>query len=216
MKLDAPLYKLKVNYEDESGVYTNSFVKSPAVKYHKYNFAEEDKFIFTKEDAVKQRFFGVSILADVPIERVNRFTREKYYVMFDAETIEIISNKMAMEGKLNEVNYNHQEQAVIEGVYLVEQFILEKGRVESPLFKDVPDGSLLQTYYIHDKEMYEGLAADTNFNGFSVEVTAKMEEFVFAEFDELNLEERIKEITFSENLSDEEKEKQIKNLLSIK
>lgn len=208
---DAPIYKIKVDYDDESGLIRNSFVDEPAVEYHKINFSEE-KLFFSK-DKSQQKFFGVSILADTPIPRKTK-SGEIYYVVFDKETINVIANKLVMENKNNEINYNHMESEMIEGVFLVEQFLLEKGRVESPMFKSVPDGSLMQTYFVKDKEKYDELANDQNFNGFSVEISAGLEH-MFESLDKSYLENKVKDIVFSEDLTDEQKEIELKNILGL-
>jgi hypothetical protein len=208
---EAPIFKIKVDYDDETGMIRNSFVDEPAVQYHKINFSKEE--LLFSQDATQQKFYGVSILADTPIPRKTK-TGDLYYVVFDKETINVIANKLVMENKNNEVNYNHMKNEKIDGVFLVEQFILEKGRVESPLFKDVPDGSLMQTYWVKDKEKYQELANDPNFNGFSIELSAELEE-MFSSVDETWLENKIKEIVFNETISDEEKEQKVKNLLGL-
>lgn len=209
---NAPIYKIKVNYDDETGMIEQSFVDSPAVEYHKINFSK-DEFRFSK-DSSQQKFYGVSILADIPIERKSK-TGEIYYVVFEKETINIIANKLVMDNNINKVNYNHNNNIKLDGVYLVEQFILEKGRVESPIFNDVPDGSLMQTYWVKDKELYEKLSNDPNFNGFSIELGAKLEE-VFSTMDNTWIENKLKEIVENDKLNDEQKFNSLKSFLTKK
>jgi hypothetical protein len=97
---------------------------------------------------------------------------------------------------------------------LVEHFIIDKGRVESPLFKDAPQGSWITTYWVKDKEQYEALKANPQFKGFSIEINAKIQEAFSAIVNEEKILNDIKDIAFNEMLSDSEKEAEIKKVLN--
>ncbi len=172
--MDAPIYKVVIDYDNESGMYTNSFVDEPAVEVNAIAFSKQNKQLQFKSIS-EQKFMSVSILANTPIPRLTE-SGEKYYVIFEAPDIKMIVNKMVMDGHAHKVNYNHNPDEKIEGIYLVESFFVEKGRVECPIFKDVPDGSYIQTYWVKDSEQYNQLLNDENFNGFSVEINAMLEE----------------------------------------
>lgn len=217
MENDILVYNIVVEYDDETGMIRNSFVRNPAVEYTKFAFGkEEDNFYFDKND-VEQKFMSVSILADTPILRRSK-TGEEFYVVFSKETIKKIVNKLVMQNKINEVSFQHNEEQIIDGVYLVEHFFSEKGRVESPIFSSVPDGSWITTYWVKDREKYDNLLSNPNFNGFSIEINAKIEEVFSSVFDSIIDEEtaltEIKDITFNIHTSDQEKEAQIKKVLN--
>lgn len=207
-----PVFNIVIEYDDETGMIRNSFVANPAVGIEKlaFNAQEKTRMVFADESR-KNCFMSVSILADTPILRRTQDGRE-FYVVFEKETIRKIVNKLVMEGKQNEVSLYHEDSKVLENVFLVEQFMVEKGRVESPKF-DVPDGSLISTYWVKDDEMYNQLLSDPNFNGFSIEISANLEAQFEAHFSDEVIANKIKEIVFREDLSDEDKEKIIKELI---
>jgi len=157
-------------------------------------------------DEKQQCFMSVSILADTPIPRVDKMGKP-FNVVFTKDVIRVIANKLAMEGRGNEVSWQHTDQ-IIKGVYLVEQFISEKDRVYSPLF-NIPEGSLVQTYWVKDKKLYEQLSNDPKFQGFSIEIEARIEEAFNFSF---SIEDEIKNILLSD-LSDDEKYDRIAPLL---
>lgn len=220
----APIFELVIDDDsEESGFIRNSFVENPAVEIKYFAFEDESnkkKMIFSQNEK-EQIFTSVSILADTPILRKTK-EGEDYYVVFTKDTIRKIRNKLVKEGKSNEVTLYHDENQVVEGVYMVENFIVNKGRVESPLF-NVPDGSLVTSYWVEDKATYERLLNDEKFNGFSIEVNAKIQEMFTSSFEELysekvsekEMENKIKDIVFDERLSEDEAVDKLRKLLDI-
>jgi hypothetical protein len=213
--LNAPLFDIVVEYDDETGFLKNSFVQVPAVGVEKMAFSKQDKIRMVFADEKRKNYFmSVSILADTPILRKTKDGRE-FYVRFTSETIRKITNKMVMSGVQNEVTLQHDDSKKLDDVYLVEQFLSEKGRVYSPLF-DIPEGSLVQTYWVKDDELYEKLLNDENFNGFSIEISANLEEVFSAVINEEKIQDDIRAIVFNKMLSDDQKEAQIRKILQLR
>ena len=214
MNKDIKIYEILVKIDDENtGMLRNSFVDYPAVEYEKINFSKDKVKITFSEDKSEQKFMSVSMLADTPIPRINEMTGEVYGVVFSKDTIKTIVNKLVMENKINEVSFQHTNK-LIEGVYLVEHFFVEEGRVETPLFQGVPDGSWITTYWVKDTEQYNELVADESFNGFSIELNAQLEEMFSSQVEEEieKVYDDIVSILESES-TDEEKESKLKDLL---
>jgi hypothetical protein len=161
--------------EDENfGMSANSFVANPAVQFEKFTYSKvEDKLFYAKDE--EQIFFGVSILADVPIPQKLK-NGEIVDTIFTKEEIKLIGKKNSIYGNDAVLNYNHNDDNPIEGVYLIEKFFLDKGRIESPIFNDVTDGSLMTSYFVPDKEQFLKFKNDPNFNGFSIEINTYLEE----------------------------------------
>ena len=211
---DIITYEIVVDYEDDTTrMVRNSFVADPAVEINKFTFSkpkEPIKLIFNNDDN-NQSFMSVSILADTPIPRIDE-NGEPFNVVFTKDTVRKIANKLSMEGRGNEVSWQHTDQ-IIDGVYLVEQFIFEKNRVYSPVFKDIPEGSLIQTYWVKDKDLFNKLANDVNFGGFSIEIEAKIREMAFTQVKEENLLEDIYSILNNETLLKDQKYDRIKEIV---
>lgn len=209
-----PIYNMIVTYEDdETGILRNSFVKNPAVLIEKISFEaelEEEKQEFKfSEDESEQLFMSVSCLADTIIPRKSK-SGKKYGVVFSSDVIRIAVNKMIMEGRMNEINWQHQNGNIIPGVYLVEHFTQNKKRVYTDLFGDIPEGSWVTTYFVKDKELYESLKNDPDFGGFSIEINAYLEETYSEQFEKMDdeidaLYSKIEEILSDSKLSYEEK-----------
>lgn len=209
---DIPIFEIIVEYDDNSGFIRNSFVDRPAVEHTKIAFSEEDtKYVFS-EDKKEQMFMSVSILADTPILRKGP-DGEPFYVVFSKDTVRTILNKLVKQDKMNEVTLYHDDSKVIDDIYMVESFIVEKGRVESPVF-DVPDGSLITTYWVPDADKYEMLLNDPNFNGFSIEINAKarLVDMFSSVYEEEFIISKIKSLLKSD-FPDDVKEAKIKKLI---
>ena len=217
MNNEIKIYQIEIDYEnDDLGMMRNSFVEMPAVEYTKLDFAKQSKqkqIISFAADSSEQRFMSVSMVADTPIPRIDDFTGELFGIEFSKDTIKKIVNKFVMEGNTNEVSFQHTD-TIIDGVYLVEHFITRKGVVEATAFKDLPEGSWITTYWVKDKAQYEALKADESFNGFSIEISANLEEmYSMSSYDAVY--DAI-EVVVNSGKSDEEIEAEIKELLKIK
>lgn len=207
-----PIFDIIVEYDDETGMLRNSFVQNPAVEYERFAFSKLDEFKFEGND-IEQKFMSVSLLANTPILRKND-KGEEFYVKFPKETIKKIVNKLVMQNKINEISFQHNENQIIEGVYLVEHFFSEKGRVESPLFSSVPDGSWITTYWVENKDQYLELKNNPEFRGFSIELNAKIQEAFSAVLEEEMIEKKIREIVFDKSLDENTKKEFIRNLIN--
>lgn len=189
----------------ELGLVANSFVADPAVAIDEgvklFAFNKEAKHIHFNKDS-EQKFLSVSILANTPIPR--KFGK----VIFTEEVIDKLILSMVKNNHINKVTFNHNGQ-LIEGIYLTSHFKLKKGRVESPLFEGVPEGSWVTEYYVEDKELYETLKNTPHFNGFSVEIKGWLEEQ-----EEKAIENHFKAILEDECLSDEDKYSKISSYLT--
>jgi hypothetical protein len=209
------IYEIVIDEKDgDTGLLRNSFVDSPAVIYEKINFSKEEVNLNFQVDDTQQKFISVSLVADTVIPRIDEEGKE-YGVVFTKDSIVDIVNQFVMnkDVDVNEVSYQHTDE-LIEGVFLVEHFITKKGVVESPGFKDLPDGSWVTTYHVPDTEQYNKLKADESFNGFSVEITALlMSDEIKPEITEDEVLANIKDI-LEMGISDEEMETLIKQQLS--
>lgn len=216
----APIFEILIDEESEnSGFIRNSFVKNPAVHYEYFTFNQEEKSFKFASDEKEQVFTSISILADTPIKRVTE-DGQVFYVVFSKDVIRKIRNKLVKDGRSNDVSLYHDKSKIVDGVYMVENFILNKGRVESPLFEGAPDGSLVTSYWVEDKKRYEELLADENFRGFSIEINAKISQIFSSSFESLYIKEmnkqRIQEILFSDKLTKEQKKENLAKVLNIK
>jgi hypothetical protein len=169
------------------------------------NMSEE---IF-EEKNTKQIITAPVMLAETPIPRFNPILGE-YDVLFSEETIFNMMKKYFIENKINNVNEQHDPTKVVDGVYMIESFIIGD-RAKSELYPNIPKGSWMATFYIKDKEYYEKLMNE-NFNGFSLEgmfIEEYEDNMIGKLYDQVN---KIME----SDLSDMEKENQIKKILNIK
>lgn len=212
-----PIFEIIIDENnEESGMIRNSGVENPAVDIEYFAFGKENENMIFSKDEKEQVFTSVSILADTPILRKGP-NGEPFYVVFSKDVIRKIRNKLVKDGKTNEFSLYHDEKEIQEGIYMVESYIVDSKRVESKLF-DVPDGSFVTSYWVEDKEMYEKLLADEKFKGFSIELNSQIQQMFSQSFEDMYSEEkkvdRIKDIAFSEDLSDKEKEEKIKKLLN--
>jgi hypothetical protein len=91
MEKKLPLYKIKVNPEDESGVYAVSLVDEPAIEYDWVKLSKQVEMNFSV-DTDKKMLYGPMLVPNKMIYRRDENGYE-YNIMFEKETIELIAEK---------------------------------------------------------------------------------------------------------------------------
>lgn len=205
--MEKPIIYLDIEEDDMySGVEAISFVDNPAIEMDWFAYNKEKKPVkFAKDDA-KRIITSPVMLANTPIYRYNEEMGE-YYVAYKPEAIFKMRNKFMMDNRMHQVNEDHDSKKKVEGVYMVESFIVGD-KVKSELF-DVPDGSWVASWFIKDPEYYNKLVTSEDFNGVSLEG-------YFVENYEAQLEKQFEEklrAILESDKHDLVKEQQIKRLV---
>lgn len=148
-----------------------SLVDYPAVRR---NFVAFSKHEEKKREAVRfaaieegeQRLLlGVIMRADYPIYRNDN--GKEYYLMFNAETIRYMAEKMLVDGHATTVDLQHDGN-LVDGVHLQELFIKDSAKGIAPQgFEDVEEGSLFGVYKVHNDEVW-GMVKRGECQGFSL------------------------------------------------
>ena len=159
-----PCYIAEITGLDE-GIFDISLVENPAVK-RDFVLFNQDKMNFSVQDEEKRIISGVVMLADVPIYRKSPSVGE-YYIVFTRETIEVMVEKMSLEGKLNNITLNHNGE-LVDGVTLVELFIKDSSKGLNPTYlPDVTEGSLIASYKVENENVWNLIKAG-EIKGFSL------------------------------------------------
>ena len=171
-KKKLPMYYLVINPNDTtSGVDYVAMVDDPAIEERGMwmMFDKQKEFAF-KAEPEKKIISGFSMVADMPIYRRDE-TRGEYYVVFDRNTIEQIVKKFAKNNYFNNVNVMHEKDNKVEGVYMIESFIVDKARgLNTPKgFEVAPDGSWFVSYYVENQTFWDAYLKTGILKGFSVE-----------------------------------------------
>jgi len=193
-----PLYDMEMEeYDEESGMNKISFVKHPATKMPFFAFNDnlmEVKFAVSNE--MDREVTGVVILADTPIERMK--DGKKFAIQFRPDVIKMMRDKFFRNRETQNVNIEHLEGSDVQGVYLVESWIIDtkKGKPAPEYLKGTPEGSLIATYKVENDAMWE-MVLDGTFEGFSLEghfgasLAMSEESYIFSEEDKRTLLERL-------------------------
>ena len=166
--MELPVYELLITAED-NGINKVSLVKKPAIMSNFVAFNKDEanphSIKFEIADADKRIVTGAVLIPDQLIYRVVDGT--EFNVMLSASTIKQASIKL-MKGGATQVNTDHSED--VEGVIMFEQFISDtsRGIVAPEAFKDLPDGTLYQSFYVDNDDVWSKVK-DGTFQGFSIE-----------------------------------------------
>jgi hypothetical protein len=139
---------------------------------HKVSTDEESTLIsnkFAQELAEKMRVIGPVMRADYLIPRLDKDGNE-YQVFFTADTIQKIAYKTLKEGKQNNINIEHDPENPVDGVYLVESWIVEDPKTDkSVLYGFSPNKGDWYTIYQLTKEVWDEYVKTGKVKSWSVE-----------------------------------------------
>lgn len=172
--MQLPLYILDIdeNLQDESSVFACGLVDSPAIERNWFAFAKEEpkhlKFEIHNEE--KRILAGFLMIADQPIYRFDKETKQEYYVSFPASSIEKIVKKYSKIGKPLSFNINHNDQQPANDCYLISHFLIneELGITTPKGFETAPNGSWFGFVKIDNEEVWQKVK-NKEILGFSVE-----------------------------------------------
>lgn len=173
---DLPLYYISI--DDAAGMEAIALVENPAVEVDFLKF-EKAKQLFTKDEE-RHIITGVAIMAGKPIYRYDPYDGE-YYVVFTKEVIEQLVSKYAKDGHFNTVNLQHDEEAVQDGIYMVESYFVDKKRGIAPKEIEAEDGSWIVSYKVENEALWEEIKNSGELKGFSIEGYFNMKEEGFSE-----------------------------------
>lgn len=163
-----PVYEATMT--EGCGIQRVSLVDEPAVMSDFQKFAaEQAPRKYAIEDEEKRIVTGVIARADFPIYRYDKKWGE-YYIVFSAETIRTIAERLLKDQKQGEVNLDHVDGSEVQDVDMVELFIKDSAKGISPEgFDDIADGSLFATYHVNNDEVWDAIKAG-DYKGFSMEI----------------------------------------------
>lgn len=177
------IFKIVINKDDTTGMDAISLVNQPAVERNFLKFSNEQQFKF---DSDKHIISGVVALADIPIYRFN-YEIGEYWVVFDKETIQLMVEKYAKNGLLNSVNLQHNDNNFVDGIYLIESYIINKERGICPVeFQDIPDGSWIASFKVENESLWEEIKNGKELKGFSLQGLFQLEE-CFSSVNKINI-----------------------------
>lgn len=150
-----PIYDAVIK-NSEDGTFCVSLVDNPATEVGFVVFDEDKPIVKFSVDDEKERIVsGIIMLADTPIYRRTADNFE-YYIKFSKDTLKLMAEKMIFDGVGSSVNIQHENNSYVDGVNLLEIFIIDRAKGINPTyFENVPDGSLVGSYKIHNDEVWE-------------------------------------------------------------
>jgi hypothetical protein len=171
MEKKLPVYKIKVNPDDASGVFAVSLVDEPAIEVDFIKLAKEIQIEFAANKD-KQMLFGPLLIPEKLIFRRDDNGNE-FNIVFDAETIQLIADKFN-ENKLNdEFNFQHSDRKV-EAVLLQNWITGEVDKSQEYGF-NLPKGTWFGGVKVKDEQFWMSNVKSEKVKGFSVEIKCDVE-----------------------------------------
>lgn len=166
-----PLYKIKVNQGDETGVFAVSLVDEPAIEVDWIKLSKIVQMEFSA-NSDKQLLYGPLLIPNKLIYRRDENGYE-YNIMFDKETIDLIADKFN-KNKLGDIfNFQHSDKQV--SAYLKENWLIENPDKSNKYGFDLPDGTWFGSVKVEDTDFWMSEVKSEKVKGFSVEIRAGIE-----------------------------------------
>jgi len=173
-KDNLPVYKITIDPEysengEDLGIEQIAFTSTPAIKVMGMAFNSQVKpMIFT--DDIKYRIVAPALIP-MEIYRKDDEDGKEYYVSFSVEEIERIHSKFMKDMSNKDLfNLEHDTEKTVPA-YVLEAWIVDtpkEDKAYSSFNIEVPEGTLMVTAQVTDKEYYNQLVADGQV-GFSIE-----------------------------------------------
>ena len=163
------LYDISIDPTDfETGLNAISLVENPAVEVDFLAFAKEESAVLQFADEERHIITGIALLADTPIYRIAPDGTE-YYVRFTKDCIRQLVEKYFKFGLTNSVNIEHKDNQFVDGVTMLESYIIDKERGICPSeFTSAPDGSWVVSYKVSNLDVWNKIKSG-EVKGFSVQ-----------------------------------------------
>ena len=169
-----PTYKITIDPEyaedgQDLGIEQIAFTATPAIKVKGMAFSSQAKPLFFS-DELKYRITAPALIP-MEIYRFDEDSKEEYNVKFTKEEIEKIHGKF-MQQMVNRDLFNlEHDQSKTVPAYVLEAWIVDNPKEDkaySSFGIEVPEGTLMVTAQVTDKEYYAELVAQEQI-GFSIE-----------------------------------------------
>jgi hypothetical protein len=154
---------------EDLGIEQIAFTSNPAIKVKGMAFNSQAKPLFFN-DELKYRITAPALIP-MEIYRLDDEPDEEFNVKFTKEEIELIHGKF-MQKMVNQDLFNlEHDQSMTVPAYVLEAWIVDnpkKDKAYSTFGIEVPEGTLMVTAQVTDKEYYAELVAQDQI-GFSIE-----------------------------------------------
>ena len=154
---------------EDLGIEQIAFTSNPAIKVKGMAFNSQAKPLFFN-DELKYRITAPALIP-MEIYRLDEDSKEEYNVKFTKEEIELIHGKF-MQKMVNQDLFNlEHDQSMTVPAYVLEAWIVDNPKQDkaySTFGIEVPEGTLMVTAQVTDKEYYAELVAQDQI-GFSIE-----------------------------------------------
>ena len=154
---------------EDLGIEQIAFTATPAIKVKGMAFSSQAKPLFFS-DELKYRITAPALIP-MEIYRFDEDTEEEYNVKFTKEEIELIHGKF-MKQMVNRDLFNLEHDTTMTvPAYVLEAWIVDNPKQDkaySTFGIEVPEGTLMVTAQVTDKEYYAELVAQDQI-GFSIE-----------------------------------------------
>ena len=171
----------------DSETYAVSLVDEPAIEENFLYFKKEkgEKLEVTLESNERHMVYGAVLVPDRPIYRYDEETGEEYYIIFSAESIEMMSQGYMNNFRQHNVTTQHEEQAadncIVES-WLKDDMVYDKS-VALGLNPHLPVGTWFAGMKINNDDTWERIKSG-ELRGFSVESLISLEELDFSKVEE--------------------------------
>lgn len=209
MKKEEDLELREMKLDEGCELKAVSIVTDPAIgkSFQYFNKVKTEVFMASEE---RQEITGPAMVPDLAMLRYDEKEKKYYNAFFTAETVKKCSVDYLKNSNHLQANFEHMQDNFTDQLFVIESWVVEDPELDKSKalgFTDVTKGTWFLTYKVADKELWSKLK-QSEFTGFSIEASLNVYSEKYSA-----VENKIYNIVNS-NLSDEDKERLIKGIIS--
>lgn len=162
-------YEVLFKEGETTGVYGISLVNDPAMESLWVALSKEQEFKLSTVDNEKRIVCGAVLIPNKPIYR-NQNGKE-FNIVFPSETIRLASEGFLKNGHQHSSTLEHNIDAKLSGVTIVESWIVEDEKQDKSVLYDfrVPKGTWMASMKIDNDEIWNDYIKTGKVRGFSID-----------------------------------------------
>ena len=167
------IYELILESE-EHGIDAISLVENPAIEEDFIALSKQEKVEFKAVDEERRILLGAALTPDKLIYR-NSDDKGEYYVRMSKKTVREAAQNFLKNG--NQANWTFEHEEKIQGVSVVESWIIEGEHDKSMNFgMTLPQGTWMVAVKVDNEAIWENFVKTGKVKGFSIEAFLKIKE----------------------------------------
>lgn len=161
-----------IQLNDQEGITAVALVNVPAIESNFVAFASQEAGIKLAKDEHEQIVTGPVLIPDMLIMRIDKQSKDPFYVRFSKDVIKQLMLKFMKEKLIDSTNEEHDERKLHKDIFMFESVLIKNEEMADSFEKigleKLPVGSWVASFKIENKDTFNKVLSG-DLKGFSIE-----------------------------------------------